>query len=207
MEYMPLVVLPSRMESIRVLHFTWKFPTTAPPLGARPESKFYFDKLNTQQAKRWAAIWHNLSTMCGLRSLHVRLDVRWHTWQSLNEPSARKLLDPIRAVTAPAEFVLYLPFPAIEQRTKGGVPLDFSMAAPGSEQERMLALMCPRQQEPYPWAVSDDWIGEDPWDALENCTIVRETWEHYGHLHSEAELVAYRRRRVDRAAYRCDGMK
>jgi hypothetical protein len=54
--------------------------------------------------------------MQNLRKLHVRLDIVPLFWQGLNAESTRVLLEPMREVTGPEEFILIFPFPAMDQR-------------------------------------------------------------------------------------------
>jgi hypothetical protein len=86
--------------------------------------------------------------MQNLRKLHVRLDIVPLFWQSLNAESARILLEPIRDVTGPEEFILILPFPAMDER---------------------------KPAIKFRWSAVDGWQGVDPWEGLP-CRIQRVDW-------------------------------
>jgi hypothetical protein len=83
-----------------------------------------------------------------LRKLHVRLDIVPLFWQGLNAESARILLGLIRDVTGPEEFILILPFPAMDQR---------------------------KPAVNFRWSAVDGWKCVDPWERLP-CTTQRVNW-------------------------------
>jgi hypothetical protein len=138
MEYLPLILLPQRINSIHNLRFTWSHRTKGRPLGS----------YETCRQIRWCTIWHNLSKTQSLRKLHVRLDIVPLFWQSLNAESARILLEPIRDVMSPEDFMVILPFLAMNQR---------------------------KPKVNFRWSAEDGWQGVDPWERLP-CTIQRLAW-------------------------------
>jgi hypothetical protein len=72
-------------------------------------------------------------------ALHVRLDIVPLFWQSLDAESARILLEPIRDVTGPEDFMAILPFLAMSQR---------------------------KPKVNFRWSAGDGWQGVDPWERL-----------------------------------------
>jgi hypothetical protein len=63
-----------------------------------------------------------------LQTLNVKLNVLDLTWRDLNNEIATQLLQPIREVVRPKEFILTLPFPAIDRSPPEGIDTwhDFS---------------------------------------------------------------------------------
>jgi hypothetical protein len=143
MEYLPILILPQRVDTIRSLTFHWHLIFS--PLEILEQQAPETNQHNTGPSVIWRAIWRNLSTMSGLHNLHVKLDVLAIYWGNINKSTARQLLFPIREVLRPKEFILSLPFPAMD----GSVPL-----------------------VAHSWSAIDGWEGTDPWDDLP-CTIRR----------------------------------
>ncbi|EPE33633.1 hypothetical protein GLAREA_06646 [Glarea lozoyensis ATCC 20868] len=144
MEYLPRLLLPQRIDTIRSLAFHWLHPMD--PLQTLQQESQQTDTRFVGLPSTWNAIWGNISAMKGLRTLHVMLDVFAKHWMSLNEDVAARLMQPIRKVVNPADFILSLPFPSMV----GSVPSAIR----------------------FRWAAPDDWQGRDPWETLP-CTIRR----------------------------------
>jgi hypothetical protein len=143
MEHLPILLLPQRIDVIRSLTFLWVLPLD--PLNvleqeARETYPEFFGRPGV-----WKTIWHNISNMKGLQTLNVKLKVWPAAWQSINKETATQLLLPIKEGVRPKEFILSLPFPAMD----GSTPLNT-----------------------FPWSAVDGWEGIDPWDDL-HCTIRR----------------------------------
>ncbi|XMA10222.1 hypothetical protein WAI453_003013 [Rhynchosporium graminicola] len=147
MEYLPLSILPQRMNTIRTLRLTCDFSGT-PPIRAEMYSQYY--KILHDRYKKWQNIWRILSEMASLRRLHFNLNVDWD-WDTFNRESAAELLEPVKKVTRPDLFILAIPIPAMYEGMK----------------------IYPRGF----WAAHDGWEGSDPWDDLPNCKIRRITSE------------------------------
>jgi hypothetical protein len=153
MQYLPLFILPQRIDFIHNLTFHWMY---LPNQIFRMLSCEHEDRKAVQQAANyphaWGVIWHNIAAMKGLKILNVKLHV-WDSWANLNEEAAKMLLAPIKEVTVPKTFILSLPFPAMNR----GVP----------------------HTSHYPWEswrVDEGWAGIDPWDNALHCTIHRTSW-------------------------------
>ena len=102
-QFLPDLLLPRHMHTIRSLRFTWHNLTAPPPFpDARVDPRKYHVVWNT--------IWHNLASMEGLRDLHVKLVVTARLWENLSEEKTRDLIAPIMEVTRPKHFILSLPF-------------------------------------------------------------------------------------------------
>jgi hypothetical protein len=149
MEYLPLALLPQRINAIRTLRIFWQLPNT--PFATLPEFSGPGREVHLKRQKKWRKIWHIISTMAGLRELHIKLNVTTE-WVTMNREAAAELLEPIKQVTKPDIFLLSLPFLA----------------------------MCevPHTTVRWIWATSNGWEGSDPWDDLPNCTLRRvETYQ------------------------------
>jgi hypothetical protein len=150
MEYLPLALLPQRMNAIRTLRFLWQLPN-GPPMTF-PEFSGLGMEIYLKRHKKWRKIWQIISTMAGLRELHIKLNVTTE-WATLNREAATELLEPIKQVTKPEVFLLSLPFPAMYK----GMPHVIMR---------------------WSWAARNGWEGSDPWDDLPNCMIRRvETYQ------------------------------
>lgn len=143
MEHVPLLVLPQRINTIRSLTFYWALRLDSLHL-VEQEAREIFPEFFGRPGV-WKTIWHNISNMKGLQTLHVKLDVWPGVWQSINKEIATQLLQFIGEVVGPREFILSLPFPAMD----GSPP-----------------------QSTFPWSAIEGWEGSDPWDDL-HCTIRR----------------------------------
>ncbi|KAL2076238.1 hypothetical protein VTL71DRAFT_1181 [Oculimacula yallundae] len=147
-EFLPLAILPQRLNTIRTLRLTCIFLGGPPPCDMHIWEKCSKEDLRIlkKRQEKWLNIWRTLSQMTGLRQLHVRLEIGWE-WEKLSHHSAVELLGPVKQVTKPDLFVLTLPFPAMYEgmkfRTSGGPE------------------------------VAKGWEGSDPWDELPNCEVRR----------------------------------
>lgn len=108
LEFLPLLLLPQRINTIRSLIFTWRF-RRYPPYVHPPES--YREDQNLRE-ESWTSIWNHIASMQNLQNIHVKLDVRDIWWGSFDPQVADMLLEPIRKVTTPKIFSLTLPFPS-----------------------------------------------------------------------------------------------
>lgn len=149
MEYLPLTLLPQRLNAIRTLRLSFDFDGP-PPINFDPywppSSPNHVMTFSNRQ-KIWQNIWRILAAMTGLHQLDVHLRVDY-AWDYLNRESAAEMLGPIKQVTRPNDFVLSVPIPAVYE----GMPL------------------------PHPrvlWAARNVWEGSDPWDDLPDCKIRR----------------------------------
>lgn len=150
MEYLPRALLPQRINTIRTLRFFWELPNIPPTII--PGFSGPGLEIHLKRQKKWRKIWHIISTMAGLRELHVKLNVTTE-WATLNKEAAADLLEPIKQVTKPEFFLLSLPFPAMYE----GMP--------------------PMTRR-WSWAARNGWEGSDPWGDLPNCMIRRaETYQ------------------------------
>ncbi|KAL2071917.1 hypothetical protein VTL71DRAFT_13152 [Oculimacula yallundae] len=149
MEYLPLTILPQRMNAIRNLRLTCDF-SGRPPINlcdcdwAKGNK---WERILPVRQKKWENMWNILSNMTGLRQLYVKLHVG-DNWATINLDSAAVLLEPVKQVTRPELFVLTLPFPAMYE---GMPPVNSRM----------------------PGKAINGWEGFDPWDDLPNCKIRR----------------------------------
>ncbi|KAH7403592.1 hypothetical protein BKA64DRAFT_777224, partial [Cadophora sp. MPI-SDFR-AT-0126] len=109
-EYLPLTLLPQRLNTIRNIRFRLNFNGPLPTnLGFW---RSFCDKENlrilTKRYEKWQNIWHIISSITGLRQLHVTLCVG-RGWAAINQEGAAELLRPIKQVTRPDVFVLTIP--------------------------------------------------------------------------------------------------
>ncbi|KAH9208238.1 hypothetical protein DL95DRAFT_527541 [Leptodontidium sp. 2 PMI_412] len=110
MEYLPLCILPQRMNTLRTLRLTCDF-SGLPPIKANIWEGQHPGILHKRYEK-WQNIWRILSEMASLRRLHFNLNVNY-LWETLDRESAAELLGPVKQVTRPDLFVLALPIPAM----------------------------------------------------------------------------------------------
>jgi hypothetical protein len=149
MQSLPLT-LPQHIHDIHALTFHWLL------LDLLDDPYHFFDRKISEQGREilfsqndWTVIWHNISTMKGLHTLNVKLDVFPLYWRVLNAETVQRLVSPIRKVIGPKDFILSLPFPAGDDTAA----------------EVLLSR-----------AAVDGWEGSNPWDELP-CTIRRIQYE------------------------------
>ncbi|KAL2065492.1 hypothetical protein VTL71DRAFT_3162 [Oculimacula yallundae] len=106
MEYLPMTILPQRMNSISTLRLTCDF-TGLPPIKANQ-----YPGIMQKRYEKWQNIWRILSKMAGLRRLYFNLNINYE-WETFNRESASELLWPVKQVTRPDVFMLALPIPAM----------------------------------------------------------------------------------------------
>jgi hypothetical protein len=142
MYYLPSILLPQRINSIRSLLFEWSPESSmlSRPVGLQPDYPADVQEEDQVQRGRWTTTWHVIASMQSLQDLHVNLYRNFHSWgSSLNVESAKILVQPITEVTGPERFTLNLCFPA-----KNG---------------RKPCLM-------YSWSAAEGWQGGvDPWKS------------------------------------------
>ncbi|KAH7342628.1 hypothetical protein BKA65DRAFT_294953 [Rhexocercosporidium sp. MPI-PUGE-AT-0058] len=147
-EFLPLTLLPQRVDTIRNLRFSWDFWGPPPFSESFWRGRCSDSGLITlrKRQRAWLNIWRIMAAMTGLRQLYVKLNVD-DRWEAISLDNATELLEPIKQVTQPNHFVLSLPFPAMYE----------NMPPP---------VLSGR------W-VAKGWEGSDPWDNLSNCKIQR----------------------------------
>ena len=59
----------------------------------------------------WLKTWESLSKLTGIRRLHITLAFRWHNfdYEELWKQKGISLLEPVKKITAPRDFVVVLP--------------------------------------------------------------------------------------------------
>jgi hypothetical protein len=137
MEYLPRLLLPQRIDTILSVTFYFHIPLN--PRQVLDQASQETDSRLIGLPGTWNAIWENISAMKSLHTLHVKLHVLAIYWENLNQDFSTRLLQPIKKVVIPKEFVLSLPFSAMD-----GSP--------------------PRIK--YAWNTVDGWQGRDPWEEL-----------------------------------------
>lgn len=149
MYYLPSLLLPQRIKSLRSLRFKWtiKFP----PLGSQEGYSIEYGEEEDRRLERWTTTWDNIASLQNLCDLHVKLDVLQSGWRNINEETADVLFRPIRKVVGPDSFVLTLPFP----------PMD-----------TMYYYQTGREDVDDDTDLYADWDRPDPWNSLP-CTIRR----------------------------------
>lgn len=115
MYYLPFILLPEHVNSIRSLRFIWDRLTT-PPLGPRPESPVHQQVKDSEHQSRWTKIWHIIASMQNLRELEVMLRISHPAWVDLDAENATVLFQSIKQVTQPANFLLILPYLVMSRR-------------------------------------------------------------------------------------------
>lgn len=101
-DYMSYYFLPHRLTQIRQLRFDWELDTFS-----------YNHHLRAIRFEAWNHSWSALWSLTGLRKLHISLSFRWRAvldcYEECWKDDELELLDPVRSITAPVDFVLVLP--------------------------------------------------------------------------------------------------
>ena len=150
--YLPSILLPQRIDSLRSLRFKWALKS--PPLGSQEHFPIEFQYEEDRRLERWTTTWDNIASMQNLRDLHVQLRVLETGWRNLDKETADVLFRPIRKVVRPDSFVLTIPFSPVDRKYLWHI---------GAEEA---------QEWDEDDTLSDDWEGVDPWESLP-CTIRR----------------------------------
>ncbi|KAF1849455.1 uncharacterized protein K460DRAFT_276323 [Cucurbitaria berberidis CBS 394.84] len=102
LEYLPYYFLPQRLTQIRSVHFFWKM-----------DSHHYYLMTHglDPQMDEWLKSWDALSKLTGLQHLHITLSYTYwsEACKVLWEEHGARLLEPIKMITAPRDFVITLP--------------------------------------------------------------------------------------------------
>lgn len=109
LDYLPILLLPQRINAIRSLRFRWD-------LGISPvEILFPYEPhdVDPRSPNIWLSVWQNMAAMEGLRTLHVELCLPLYRrdWYNADKARVPQVLPPIREVVRPKEFVLTLSYP------------------------------------------------------------------------------------------------
>jgi hypothetical protein len=103
-DYLSYYFLPQRLNQIRELRIHWVL--SGIPFWSR-------DNLSPMPVESWARSWNALSRMTGLRRLHINLEhPHFHWTDDINEgwtERGPKLLEQAKTITAPRDFVIFLP--------------------------------------------------------------------------------------------------
>lgn len=106
MLYMPDLFLPRRLDVLSSLHLLWHL-REVPIVPTKTDSHIKI-KTNYNDSS-WVAIWHNIASLKGLQHLRVELEIS-RLWAPDWTQLERMVLEPVKDVTAPKDFVLVLPF-------------------------------------------------------------------------------------------------
>jgi hypothetical protein len=76
-------------------------------------SYYSIEDLPEPRLEPWLRSWEALSRMKGLRRLHINLEYAYTVWTPLHEEtwkvSGARFLAPAKEITAPRDFVIFLP--------------------------------------------------------------------------------------------------
>jgi hypothetical protein len=103
--YLSYYLLPQRLAQIRVLHMHWE-------LDSQPY--YLMSDMSDPMQDPWFKSWDALSKLTGLRRLHINMVFRYNSrsdYEQLWKARGTMLLEPIKRITAPREFVIVLPDP------------------------------------------------------------------------------------------------
>lgn len=104
-EYLPKLLLTQRFLAITNLSYVRYCGDRGlpqPPTSDHPRPSLAF--------KEWEMVWQVIASMKGLKKLVVTGNGTIGSWMKLGEVQNAALLEPIKAVTAPQDFELRLPF-------------------------------------------------------------------------------------------------
>lgn len=113
LHYLPSMLLPQRINSIRTLCFQWELKEGSHGIG-RPGNASHSFEIGALYLELWVVPWQTMASMQGLQELRVRLFVNRTSWGNLDGESVKPLLESIGKVTGPKNFTLILPFPAMK---------------------------------------------------------------------------------------------
>lgn len=107
-ENLPRMFTPQNLNLIRSLRLAWRIGS--PPLP--PEARESKTKRKGKLYKRgtWTDTWRTIAGMKSLHNLEVTLRIDSAYWGVLSAANTELVLDPIRSVTIPDDFILFLPF-------------------------------------------------------------------------------------------------
>ncbi|CAO2651865.1 Nn.00g001480.m01.CDS01 [Neocucurbitaria sp. VM-36] len=104
LNYLSYYFLPQRLTQIRNLNIYWELDSF---------QYFLMTQLFDPVLDHWFESWNALSKMTGLRHLQITLDFRYGNWsdtyETLWKERGEELLEPIKRITAPRDFVITLP--------------------------------------------------------------------------------------------------
>jgi hypothetical protein len=107
--YLSYYFLPQRLVQVRELRIHWQLDNV--PI-------FAWHGLFPSEKEDWFRSWEAIRKMTGLRRLHVNLEFAFNGWGGLLgwgddegkwEEKATEMLAVVKEITAPSEFVVYLP--------------------------------------------------------------------------------------------------
>lgn len=107
MEFLPQLLLPSRLASIKLFKFVW---------NAQGTPVFKADVTEGLQKRIWMRLWSNIAAMKGLCELHIVLVIGNaypgacdRDWNHVPEPVLTEILEPLSHLKASERFVLTIP--------------------------------------------------------------------------------------------------
>lgn len=104
MKYLSYYFLPQRLVQIRDLRIHWQLDNLPIPLNRR---------LFPADLDDWFRSWDAIRKMTGLKRLHVNMEYAFHGWEDFAEArweeSGKEMLTAVKEITAPGDFVVYLP--------------------------------------------------------------------------------------------------
>jgi hypothetical protein len=107
--YLSYYFLPQRLVQVRELRIHWQLDNV--PI-------FAWHGLFPSEKEDWFRSWEAIRKMTGLRRLHVNLEFAFNGWggflgwgddEGKWEEKATEMLAVVKEITAPSEFVVYLP--------------------------------------------------------------------------------------------------
>jgi hypothetical protein len=103
-DYLSYYFLPQRLVQIRDLRLHWQIDSM---------SYYSIEDLPEPRLEPWLKSWEALSKLKGLRRLHINLEYAYTQWTPLHEEtwkqSGAQFLAPAKEITAPRDFVIFLP--------------------------------------------------------------------------------------------------
>jgi hypothetical protein len=103
-DYLSYYFLPQRLSQIRDLRIHWQIDS----MSYHPMTN-----LPSLELEAWLKSWDALSKLTGLRRLHINFGSTYLTPSTVHEDVWREkgaeFLAPAKAITAPREFVVFLP--------------------------------------------------------------------------------------------------
>jgi hypothetical protein len=104
-QFLPRFLLTQRLNSIRTIRLDWTIPFQLKMYALQGLENADEQQLHRQ--KKWKSTWKCLAELKGLCDLRVKL--RFDRRRSNHQAIEKSFLDPIKEVTVPRKFELYLP--------------------------------------------------------------------------------------------------
>jgi hypothetical protein len=110
-DYLSYYFLPQRLVQIQDLRIHWQMDSMSYTYYSSDDA--LLTTLPHPNLEPWLKSWEALSRLTGLRRLHINFEYAYNHWSAGHEDMWKKrgteLLAPAKEITAPRDFVIFLP--------------------------------------------------------------------------------------------------